>query len=138
MQTPWIYRLYAALGLPPRLFLPVLILSTLVNFVIALWFGGLMARKGRSRILGIALVVCLGALGMIIAALIPGLETSHRLRRRGPPDYSAGIGKGFQRQQDGTLAEAEATRLCPHCASRVPADSAICRVCHQPLLVVGG
>jgi hypothetical protein len=109
--------------------------QTLSNFVVAftIYFcvaygcGFLMARRGRSCVLGFSLAFFLGIIGVIIVAYYP--PASKRWRTRSSSEYSPGADARAHPTQGGAISAASGMRTCSFCRLAVPTDAIVCRVC---------
>jgi len=89
---------------------------------IAIWIllgivgGTILARKGYSPNLGIAIGVFLGPLGLLVAALIPATSEAHRQAT-------------LRRETDAELSAAAKTHPCPNCGRHNSVATRVCPRC---------
>lgn len=98
-----------------------------IYFCVAYGCGVLMAKRGRSCVLGFSLAFFLGIVGVIIVAYYP--PASKRWRTRSSSEYSPGADARAHTTQGSAISAANGVRTCSFCRLAVPRDAIVCRVC---------
>ena len=113
--------------------LGTLVIAIVLYVGIAIGGAEVMSRKGRSAVLGFALLFFLGLLGLVIVLFFPG--DSHRLAQRGRATGKSSSGSDWRPvpHQFANVEDRGELQSCSFCGSRIPRDSAVCRVCRVEL-----
>jgi hypothetical protein len=95
---------------------------------IAIWIvlgvigGTILARKGYSPVLGVALGILCGPVGLIVAAVLPWTKEGD-------------IQRELREETDAELLAASQTRPCPNCGRENSVATLICPRCDRRLLL---
>lgn len=111
-----------------------LVIAIVLYIGIAIGGAEVMSRKGRSAVLGFVLLFFLGLLGLVIVLFVPG--DSNRLAQRTRPAGGKSSSETSWRSVPHQFANVEdhgELQPCSFCGSRIPRDSAVCRVCRVEL-----
>jgi hypothetical protein len=92
-----------------------------IYFCIAYGCGALMAKKGRSYVLGFLVAFFVPVLGAVVVVLSP----SKHARKRTPLGYAPDTQKHVQAKKVSPIEG----RTCPFCNIKVAQDARVCRVC---------
>jgi hypothetical protein len=92
-----------------------------IYFCIAYGCGALMAKKGRSYVLGFLVAFYVPVLGAVVVVLSP----SKHARKRTPLGYAPDTQKHVQAKKVSPIEG----RTCPFCNIKVAQDARVCRVC---------
>jgi len=115
---------------PPTNTLLIGVMFGLVMYIlVAIGCGAVMRGKGRSGTLGFALAFCLGIIGILIVVLYPSGSSDRSISRGRSPRTYASASDAWLAQQAEVAVVSGPQQTCSFCASKIPLDAAICRVC---------
>jgi len=108
-------------------------IAAAVDFLIAFGCGALMAKKGRSNVVGFLVTLLLGPIGIAYVLMAP----SKAIPRTRIVDEALGVPRVRPKKiypQHISVDTMDAhLKTCPSCTVRIPRESFVCRVCQTEL-----